>query len=423
MSIAIITQPQQPQPAANKSIYVVSGSNQAQTNFRYVADVRNSANALLARLKCDKLPNGNGFFNVASVIQTLIVPAKPNPVAGWQDAKVAEPYVLNFRDEFGTPPVVSTGSTNASGIVWKAYFPQQAIPVTSGFIGNIGKALTNKADNYTLRTIDHDFIACMKNVSDNFRVQINYVSETFVVLRSYNVDGANVSGAISAMFNAGPAGIRALTSGQTSDNLPGIVNFRKTAQESFEYYRQRATADGAVSELNPCALAKFVSIVPPVLFGARYQLFFSTSSTSKNVTFAKTITIDDCERYPSQIVYFRNALGGVDSYTFKMKNRKRLEAERSTFNRNSDVFGTTSFDKIWQTQYTEQLELNSDWLTDAEFRWLSEMFLTSEMWVLQNGSLVEAVVNSNSYNVSTRAVDRLQQLNIAIDIAFKNTTL
>ena len=42
---------------------------------------------------------------------------------------------------------------------------------------------------------------------------------------------------------------------------------------------------------------------------------------------------------------------------------------------------------------------------------------------MQNGSLVEAVVNANSYNVSTRAVDRLQQLNIDIDIAYKNTTL
>jgi hypothetical protein len=379
MSIAIITQPQQPQPAANKSIYVVSGSNQAQTNFRYVADVRNSANALLARLKCDKLPNGNGFFNVASVIQTLIVPAKPNPVAGWQDAKIAEPYVLNFRDEFGTPPVVSTGSTNASGIVWKAYFPQQAIPVTSGYLFAFANgnplALTNRPKNITIKSGQNDWIACVKDdLADTFIATIIYPNG-----RIFDVISA--SGTLSNLFNFGAVNL--LTSGQTSDNLPG--------------------SDGYPTN------------------GQSYQFFILDNNGNDTQTY--TITIDDCERYPSQIVYFRNALGGVDSYNFKMKNRKRLEAERSTFNRNSDLFGTTSFDKIWQTQYTERLELNSDWLTDAEFAWLSEMFLTSEMWVLQNGSLVEAVVNSNSYNVSTRAVDRLQQLNIAIDIAFKNTTL
>jgi hypothetical protein len=376
MSITIIQQPQQPQPSANKSIYVVSGSNQASGNFRYVADVEGST--LLARLKCDKLPNGNGFFNIAPVAKTLIVPAKPDPVAGWQDAGVLQPYTIKFREEFGTPPVVSTGSTNASGLIWGAYYPQQNIPVTSGYLfaaanGN-PLALTNRPKNITIKSGQNDWIACIKDdLADTFIASIIYPTRAF--------DVNSPSGSLSHLFNFGAVNL--LTSGQTSDNLPG--------------------SDGYPTN------------------GQSYQ--FAIFDNNGNATELYTITIDDCERYPSQIVYFRNALGGVDSYTFKMKNRKRLEAERSTFNRNSDVFGTTSFDKIWQTQYTERLELNSDWLTDAEFRWLSEMFLTSELWVLQNGSLVEAVVNSNSYNVSTRAVDRLQQLNIAIDIAFKNTTL
>ena len=422
MSIAIITSPQQPTPSANKAIYIVSGSNQASGNFRYVADIEDNASNKLARLKCDKLPDGNGFFNISDVVKTLIVPAKPNPVAGWQDAQVAQEYNIEFLEEYGTPPVVASGSTSASGIVWKAYFPQQAIPTTSGYIGNVGNALTNKADSYTLRTIDHDFIACMKSVSDSFRVTIQYNANTDF-FRSYNVDGTNVSGAISGLFNAGPAGILALTSGQTSDNLPGIVNFNKTAEECFAYYRERTTADGAVAELNPCAQSEFLDLVPAELFSATYTLIFTTDSTAKTTTFTKTITIDDCERYPSQIVYFRNALGGVDSYTFKMTNRTTLNANRAIFNKNSDIYGTTSYDQVFQTQYTERLNLNSDWLTDAEFAWLKEMFLTSECWVMQNGSLVEAVVNANSYNVSTRAVDRLQQLNIDIDIAYKNTSL
>jgi len=422
MSIAIITSPQQPQPAANKGIYVVSGSNQASGNYRYVADVEDNASNRLARMKCDKLPDGNGFFNVSDFVKTLVVPAKPNPVAGWQDAKVAQEYNVEFLEEYGTPPVVQSGSTSASGIVWKAYFNQQAIPTTSGFIGNVGNALTNKADSYTLRTIDHDFIACMKNVSDSFRVTIQYNANTDF-FRSYNVDGTNVSGAISGLFNAGPAGIRALTSGQTSDGLPGVVNFRKTAQECFAYYRERTTADGAVAELNPCAQSEFLDLVPAELFSATYTLTFATDSTAKTTTFTKTITIDDCEKYPSQIVYFRNALGGVDSYTFKMKNRTTLNADRSIFNRNFDTFGTTSYDEIFQTQYTEQLDLNSDWLTNAEFAWLKEMFLTSQCWVLQDGELIEAIVNTTNYRVSRNEVDNVQQLNISLNVAYKNVTL
>jgi len=60
-----------------------------------------------------------------------------------------------------------------------------------------------------------------------------------------------------------------------------------------------------------------------------------------NQSASYTLTINDCVNYPQQLVYFRNALGGVDSYNFKMKNRKAIGAERSTYSRNSDVYGTT----------------------------------------------------------------------------------
>jgi hypothetical protein len=106
-----------------------------------------------------------------------------------------------------------------------------------------------------------------------------------------------------------------------------------------------------------------------------------------------------------------------------MKNRTTLNADRSIFNRNFDTFGTTSYDEIFQTQYTEQLDLNSDWLTNAEFAWLKEMFLTSQCWVLQDGELVEAIVNTTNYRVSRNEVDNVQQLNISLNVAYKNVTL
>jgi len=382
MSITIITSTQQPIPAANKGIYVVTGSNRTQPNYRYVADIERVGGGRLARLKCDKLPtSSDGFFNVSDVAKTLIVPAKPNPVAGWINAKVIEPFVIKFREEFGSTPAVSSGSTDANATIWKAYFPQQAIPATSGYIAAAGMhsvlALTNRPRAYSLKTGQNDWIGIMKNTTTGtFTASVVYPTRTFEVV--------SASGFLSGLFNAGA--VASLTSGQTSDGVAGSVGYPTEGQS--------------------------------------YQVaLFTEISGAKIFTQTYTITIDNCEKYPSQVVYFRNALGGVDAYDFKMKNRTRIEAERSTYNRNSDVFGTTSFDEVWQAQYTESLDLNSDWLTDAEFVWLREMFLTSECWVLQNESLVEATIVPTTYNVATRAVDRLQQLNIQIQIAYKNTTL
>jgi hypothetical protein len=421
MSITVLTNAQQPIPAANKAIYTVSGSNRTQPNYRYVADIERVGGGRLARLKCDKLPTtSNGFFNVADVAKSLIVPAKPNPIAGWMDAAIAERFVIKFREEYGTTPAVSSGSTDVNATIWKAYFPQQAIPVTSGYAAASGMlsvlALTNRPQSITLKTGQSDWLAMQKTTtSGTLNAEIVYPTRSFQV--------ASASGFLSGLFNFGA--VQSLTSGQTSDSLPGAVNFPKTREQAWEYYQARADAAGAFpSENTACAKALYDQLVPENPFGVGFEVsLLAVIGDSDTFTQTYSVTIDDCERYPSQVVYFRNALGGVDAYDFKMKNRTRFDAERSTYNRNSDVFGTTSYDEVWQTQYTEQLDLNSDWLTDAEFVWLKEMFLTSQCWVLQDGELIEAVIVPTSYRVETRQVDRLRQLNMQIRIAYKNTTL
>lgn len=419
MSTTITTTPQQPTPAANKAIYVVLGTLIAEPNYRYVADIKSEASTLLARLKCDKLPSTNeGFFNVSDIVKTLIVPAKPNPVAGWQDAAIAARYTATFMEEYGTPPVVATGVTTiASGIVWKAYFNQQAIPITSGYLGTgttMRALLTNRPRSYDMRSNQHDFLTGLKDSAVDFVATIIYPTRTF------NVVGTLTDPMLSASFNMGAAGLLALTSGQTSDGLAGNVGFPLSAAQTYAQYTARALADGALAETNACAQTTYFRLIGENPFGQSYTV---TINMGANQSATYTLTINDCTNYPQQLVYFRNALGGIDSYNFKMKNRKAIGAERSTYSRNSDVYGRTVFESIWQTQYTERVDLNSDWLTDAEFVWLQEMFLTSELWVLQNGVLVEAVMIPTEYRLNTRQVDKLNQINFAINIAYKNNTL
>ena len=419
MSTTITTTPQQPTPAANNAIYVVLGTLIAQPNYRYVADIKSEASTLLARLKCDKLPVSNsGFFNVSDIAKSMIVPAKPTLTAGWQDAAVAARYTATFMEEYGTPPVVDTGVTTiASGIVWKAYFNQQAIPATSGYLGTgttMRELLTNRPTAYDMRSNQNDFLTGLKDSAVDFIATISYPTRTFDVV------GTLTDPMLSASFNMGAAGLLALTSGQTSDALAGNVGFPKTSAQSYAQYLARATADGAEADSNACAPAAYLALIGEYPFGQSYTV---TINMGANQSALYTLTLNDCIRFPQQLVYFRNALGGIDSYNFKMKNRKAIGAERSTYSKNSDVYGTTVFDSIWQTQYTERVDLNSDWLTDTEFIWLQELFLTSELWVLQNGVLIEAVMVPSEYRISTRHGDGLQQINMAINIAFKNKTI
>jgi hypothetical protein len=106
-----------------------------------------------------------------------------------------------------------------------------------------------------------------------------------------------------------------------------------------------------------------------------------------------------------------------------MKNRKRANVEREVYGYNSDVYATTTYNKMWAGSFDYVYALNSDWLTDAESEWLIEMVRSGQVWLELDGQLVEAVVNANQYQFVTRRNDRLTQLQIEVAVAYDNNIL
>ncbi len=376
-------------PVYNKMLYKVSGSLIAQPNYRYVCDVKNPAGTTLARLKCDKLPTTNfGFFDVQKVVETLVSPTKPSLTqTGFVDhSGFYFGYRLDFTQEYGTTPAVTGATTTVSGVMaFAGNLEQLELATWSGglyfpaFIADgVSRALTTPTSR-TVYGTDYGFL-CMGQSGTPFdRVQVTYPTRTFTVDLP-----ASVSGSI-ARFGAGPMNLKALTSAQCSDGSAGSVNF-------------------------------------PTAEGSSYTLAFEDSG-SGDFSVAYTYVIDPCQRFNSIPVHFVNKYGGIDSYTFTMKNRKRANIEREVFGYNSDVYATTTYNKIWAGSFDYVYALNSDWLTDAESEWLIEMVRSGYVWLELNGTLVEAVVNANQYQFVTRRNDRLTQLQIEIAVAYDNNIL
>ena len=87
------------------------------------------------------------------------------------------------------------------------------------------------------------------------------------------------------------------------------------------------------------------------------------------------------------------------------------------------MYSTLNYDKVYSGEFDYVYALNSDWLTDAESEWLIEMIRSSQVWLELNGQLVEAIINTNSYQFVTRRNDRLTQLQVEVAVAYKNTIL
>lgn len=407
MSISVLSgSPQSATPVYNKMIFKVSGSLTSATNYRYVCDVKNGAGTTtLARLKCDKLPTTNyGFFDVSRVVETLMAPTVPTLAqVGFADhAGFYSGYRLTFMEEYGSTPVVQTGTTtNVSGVLafagnleqleladWSAglYFPsgalqggEKALTTTCVQISNPANALNVVYSN------SYGFLCGGAGFSGAIvSANVVYTNAAGAVVRDFSVPRPlSVSGSIHR-FGAGPMNLKALTSAQCSDGQAGSFNF--------------PTAEGA----------------------GYYIQFVDLTDAGYTATWFR---LGPCERFNSIPVHFVNKYGGIDSYTFSMKNRKRANVEREVYGYNSDVYATTTYNKVWAGSFDFVYALNSDWLTDAESEWLIEMVRSGQVWLELDGQLVEAVVNANQYQFVTRRNDRLTQLQIEVAVAYDNSIL
>ena len=397
MSITIVSSLPALLPVGNSDVVVVSSDLTASANFRYICDV--SGSTASARLKCDKLPNTSyGFFGVSKVVETLILPAVPQTTSGWQSGGYAVKADLTFREEYGSPPTVATGTTTGSVIAWQAAFRQQdyntaiAAPTTY-YAATVNsdavplKVVSNRITSQTLTSGSNDFLSMVVD-SAVTGVALRVTYDSGATRPTFLVTGT-VSG-LAPLINAGPRGLYNLTSAQCSDGSAGSVNF--------------PTQGGTIAVQMTTNVDGFIS---------------STYSRTQ----AYTYTIDNCERYDQLRVFFRNMYGGVDGYTFTKKNRQSVNVNRQTYGYNNSVYGDDQFDKQWSVTYRDTYNLQSDWLSDAEFSWLQEMVYSPECWIELSGALVPVVVQTNTYNVMKRINDRLQAITVDVQVGYENTAL
>jgi hypothetical protein len=371
------------------------------------------------------LPTTNfGFFDVSRVVETLIAPQAPSTGERGQfydHAGFYSGYRLDFTQEYGSTPVVTGAVTTVSGNIafagnlevleytdWlKTVGVGQLYPFYFNATPSSIKALTTTADATTFVTSGFAQADVAKALKDTLNVvtpnqagwvaiaspigdywtecRIQYWNADGSSIRNYYINNTTTSGTTNNIirFPSGPRNIKTILAAQASDSFAGSHLF-------------------------------------PTAEGAGYSVHFERSGAMSEPMFYR---IGPCQRFNSIPVHFINKFGGIDTYAFTMKNRKRANVQRDIYGYNSDVYATLTYDKVWAGSFDYVYALNSDWLTDAESEWLIELVRSGQVWLELDGQLVEAVVNANSYQFVTRRNDQLQQLQIEIAVAYKNNIL
>lgn len=132
--------------------------------------------------------------------------------------------------------------------------------------------------------------------------------------------------------------------------------------------------------------------------------------------------------YSPYMLHFLNQYGGFESKLFQKASKTNYDITRSDYGRlpyTVDSGGQVSYnnasgiynetDSVYSVQATESLSLNTDWLSDQEYKWLRDL-LFSPMIFLEtvDGFIFPAKINDTSYEIKRVVTDQLTSLSISL---------
>lgn len=322
--------------------FVVDSSNKANTNFKYVFDVYVDA-VLVSRVKIFPEPTYSyGVFNAGPIIRTYLNSAYFGGEAAWLSPKTADGYfkkgyVIKYGEEYGSPVTTYTNLTTSP--TYQAYnYYNQLLPI------NRPAALDLYADDilssleqtsFEVSLYDNFFVNYWNTAATSITYGYTTYNQAGVVLSS----GTIIDATLFMQLNLGPLGI-----------------------------------NGSMGNIITSNVYRYV-----VTIGAHTLTFYPEECVGK---------------YVSQSLVFFNELGGYQSAFFRMKNRRKVDVERKTHGRNNyalgSSFGEVTYGTInaqhgnartYSVKQTNKFTLCTDFLTDAEFEWLANLFQSSQVFM------------------------------------------
>lgn len=429
MAITIEQNPQLFTTIGNPMTFVVSSTNVAQPNFMFVCDVYRGA-TLITKMKAFPNPTTNqGYFDIRESLRSFIgVNTNINEGDGFECTEMWTSYTVEFSEQYSG---ASATTYDFTGTVYCGAIETLDFPfyLFSNYVCDISspanpiQLLTNRPQSTKAVALGSSsylqsgylYIPCVRSSDPNIDfVHIKYYDANGSVIRDYfyktpnwgyhDAGDPNENSVIAVPLM--PLEISDIPDSLTSDGFAGEVDFNLVLDGPGSYYSIRLSIDDTGT--NYLSDEYFVYIDQP------------------------------CTRYEFTEIHFQNQLGGVDSYVFtkprrEMQSIARVEASRPLLretNGNYSYFITDDSKYIASVDYQKTYNVLSDWLTDSEFEWLSEMVRSPRVWVrynYMNGGnptqrLVPIIITDTNYNVWKRDFDSLKTLSVNFKYTFDETS-
>jgi hypothetical protein len=358
--------------------FVVESDNTAQPNFKFIFEVYRGVTKV-ATVKLWPYPGTNlCAFNAANIIRSYVNSLSFKGSQAFltnvdEQDNILSNYEVKYGEEYGSP-VTSYLALATSG-VQIAYNYGKEFGSSKSISDYVDKYVTDRPLVAFLAMGENLFVPYWNPVGDVITVDVITYDATGGVLTS---DSTTTSNALS-LLNIGSTAINALLPGLIIGGVAKYIVRIVETEQDFE-----------------------VRVACPGLYG------------SKNIVFL-------------------NRWGCFESFVFRGKSRKSYDVERKEYGTNEERLQTTG--SIGMTPFISgssnvylgtaqqhlasrkfKYKLTSEFLTDQEFDWLSQLVCSPVIYLEDSGKYIPVKVTGSSYDYKTRLNDKLNPLEIEIEI-------
>lgn len=139
------------------------------------------------------------------------------------------------------------------------------------------------------------------------------------------------------------------------------------------------------------------------------------------------LAVLQCSLYPNVRLRFKNAFGTWDYFNFNKVSKKSEALTKKSYKALTGTWQSSTFSypnyQRENTQYgfqgTTSLLVNSDFLSEDEYTWLSELIRSNDVFVYEGGVWQPVIIAESNYEYKTDLVDGIQK-QLALKLEYAN---
>ena len=393
--------------AHNPVEFVVSSTNTAQPNFKYICDLTWTSGTTTVRYIQGADPtNGLCRFDFSSVLRNVVTFNPPtsttNDFVDCVDSY--KTFYVAFGEQYGPTSGITTYTNLATDgmYIWNACLPidrwWNGVVPTKGYTteDNTKKFLTD----IPTRTQDNPIKVCYSDWHYLYFLQNNSTDDvSFVRIRTFD----------------------------SSNNILNSLTWDTSYNATHNVQRfgcGPANLQSAGAELN------FTSSSGAPYFDTRVDKYSVQLFDNKSNPLTEEIWFQvecECGWESHYRLCFLNKLGGYDFFNFGWNSKKTSSYQKSFYERKawnwnagSVQYNSYNRGKVqYSTIGTDQLQLTSGWITEEQSTWLEELISSPDVYIIDNTGVLTAVtVKDTQYDYKTLEYDQLFNLTVTLEFAF-----